>query len=192
MDIYYNTKDMKEKLAKELERIMAILTAWQKVTFPTKKDGTRFSVLSKNIEGAKLSLSDFAIQPGENVVTVYTHTPKNGYIHDYIYAYCMVKDFGATDPRKEKTQNYQTKQTYLNQVYTYDIDDIKQAIKTRIEYLQGQAADLKKEIAAADKAYNQFKKDYENAVAKLRKLSMFEHGNTELKNMILNSIQKNY
>ena len=181
-----------EGLTKELERIMAILTAWQNVTFPAKKDGTRFAVLSKNIEGAKLSLSDFAIQPGENVVTVYTHTPKNGYIHDYIYAYCMVKDLSATDPRKEKTQNYQTKQTYLNQVYTYDIDDIKQAIKTRIEYLCGQAADLKKEIAAADKAYNQFKKDYENAVTKLRKLSMFENGNTELKNMILNSVQKNY
>lgn len=191
MDIYYDTKSMKEKLTKELERIVAILTAWQNVTFPTKKDGTRFSVLSKNIEGAKLEKHSYSIIPGTQEITVYTHCNAYGYIHDSLSCYTQTKYIPATDPRLLKTQNI--KKIYpFEEMYFYDVDDIQQTIKTRVEYLKKQISDIKKQIAAADKAYNQFKKDYENAVAKLHKLSVFENGNTELKNMILNSVQKNY
>lgn len=191
MDIYYNTKSMKEELTKQIERRMAIMTAWQNVTFPTKKDGTRFSVLSKNIEGAKLEKHSYSIVPGALEITVYTHCNAYGYINDSLSCYIQTKYIPATDPRRMKTQNI--KKIYpMEEMYFYDIDDIQQAIKTRVEYLKKQISDTKKQIAATDKAYNQFKKDYENAVAKLHKLSVFENGNTELKSMILNSIQKNY
>lgn len=191
--IYYNTEELVKAIEKELDRDTAILAAWRAVTYPTKKDGSQFAVLSKNIAGATVEQWRCATQPGENVVTVYTHTAANGYIHDTVYAYCLIKDIKDGDPKKEKiSKNACPKITYLEQVYTYDTDDIKNAIDTRIAYLEKTIKDKRKQIKAAQKAFETFKKDYQAIRERLEKNSVFENNNRTLFSMILNSVQKNY
>ena len=53
MNNYYNLEGIKTELNKRLSYEKSILQAWENVTFPTKKDGTPFKVMSKNFENAK-------------------------------------------------------------------------------------------------------------------------------------------
>ena len=120
---------------------------------------------------------------------MYTHCESKGYINDNFSCYEVAKYIKKDDPRQEKKQNF-FKIPPFEEIYNYDLDDIKEKIKTRIAYYKGQAADIKKQIAAADKAYNTFKTEYEKLMLKLQKMTVFENGNTELKYKILKSIQR--
>ena len=91
MSNYYNFDGIKTELEKELEKNRAFLAAWENVSFPVKKDGKPFSVISKNIEGAKISACAYAMQAGENELTVYTFSANCGYIHDSIKLYELVR-----------------------------------------------------------------------------------------------------
>ena len=191
--IYYSTEELVKGIEKELARNTAILNAWKAVTYPTKKDGTPFNTLSKNIAGARIYRPGHCLLSGQNVVEVCLNVPGQGWITDDVYAYAMVEDLKDTDPRKAKTQNFMTKESpWLKQVYQYDVDDIKQAIQVKIEYLEMTISDKKKQIKAAKKAFETFKKDYETIRARLEKNTVFENGNKTLFYMILQSVQKDY
>ena len=191
--IYYSVEELVKGIEKELTKNTAILNAWKTVTYPTKKDGTPFNTLSKNIAGARLYRPGHCLLSGQNVVEVCLNVPGQGWITDDVYAYAMVEDLKDTDPRKAKTQNYMAKEsTWLKQVYQYDIDDIKQAIQAKINYIENTIADKKKQVKAAKKAFETFKKDYETIRARLEKNTVFENGNKTLFYMILQSVQKDY
>lgn len=190
---YYNASDLTAALEKEILRDELILEKWKAVNYPTKKDGSPFTTLSKNISGAKVYRPSHCILSGQNEVEICLNVPGYGWITDYVYAYTMVEDLKDTDPRKAKTENYMPKESiWLKQVYRYDIDDIKAAIAARIEYLEKTIADKKKQVKAAKKAYETFKKDYENIRAKLEKNTIFENGSKNLFYKILESVQRNY
>ena len=77
---------------------------------------------------------------------------------------------------KAKTENYQPKQTFLEQVYTYDLDDIKKVIADRIAYLESYISDLKAPKASAEKVFRNFRNAYENAMKQLETdCSEFSH-----------------
>lgn len=164
----YNLDDIKTNLKKELEEAEALGKAWAAVTYPTKKDGKPFAVLSKNILGASLRPAPYAIQPGENKLYAYTQTEACGYISDEIDAYTLLKYLSDDDPRKAKPQNLQAKQTYLEQVYTYDLDDIKTAVAERASYQARRTESLKNQIKAADTAFRAFREAYAAAVEQLK------------------------
>lgn len=166
MSEYYNLDAIKTGLDRDIDINTAYLNAWKKVSFPTKKDGKPFAVMSKNIDGAKYTLESYAMQPGEYELTVYTRCSSAGYVHDTIKAYEIVRYLKDAE-MLAKTQNYQPKQTYLEQVYTYDIDDIKKAVARRIEYLESYIEDLKNQKIAADRIFNNFRTAYENAMKQL-------------------------
>ena len=172
----YNLDDIKTNLKKELEEAEALGKAWAAVTYTTKKDGKPFAVLSKNILGASLRPRPYALQPGENSVHVTTQTKNGRYISDDLDAYTLLKYLSDDDPRKAKPQNLQAKQTYLEQVYTYDLDDIKTAVSEREAYQAKRAESLKKQIKAADTAFRTFRDAYADAVEQL-KIDCGENGN---------------
>lgn len=175
MSEYYNLDAIRTAGQKELSIYEAYLKAWQDVTFNTKKDGSPFKTISKNINGAKYSVVDYAMQPGEYELTVYTHCNMAGYVHDSIKAYCYVKDI-LNEDMKAKTQNYQVKQNLLEQIYTFDIDDIKNAIAAHIEWLTEYVEDLKKQLVKLDRVFRSFRDAYASAMKTLEnETSEFSH-----------------
>lgn len=162
----YNLDGIKTELKKRIDETQCFLKAWNAVTFPTKKDGTPFVTMSKNISGAKYGAEQYALQPGENKLTVYTRTELSGYKNDTIDCYNLVK-YLSDETQKAKTQNYMPKQTYLEQVYCFDIDDIKQAVADRIGYLKKQLQRQQTELQNAEQVFFSFRDAYAIAIEKL-------------------------
>ena len=166
MATIYNLEDMKLKLELRKREATAFLEKWEAVTFPTKKDGTPFKVMSKNIAGARYTLEQYAMQPGEYELTICTgHIEGLGYRTDTVKAHNLVKY--CPDEQKAKTENYQPKTSYLEQVYTYDLEDIKKAVADRISYLEGYIADLTAQIEESEQIYKTFRELYANAFKSL-------------------------
>lgn len=57
----YNLDGIKTSLKIEIEEREAILKVWENVTFPTKKNGEPFAVMSKNINGATYKKADYGL-----------------------------------------------------------------------------------------------------------------------------------
>ena len=165
MSEYYNLDAIKTGIEKDIAINTAYLEAWKKVSFPTKKDGKPFAVMSKNISGARYSLESYAMQAGEYELTVTTFCNAAGYISDTVKAYELIR-YMKDESMKAKTENYQPKQN-LEQVYTYDLEDIKKAIADRIAYLESYISDLKAQKASAEKVFRNFRNAYETAMKQL-------------------------
>ena len=159
--------DIKKNLEKEIDSATAFLTAWASVTFPTKKDGKPFANMSKDINGAKYTLDAYAMQPGEYRLTVYTQSQSSGYIHDEIDCYVLVRYLKDADKLK-KTNNYMPKLSMLEQVYKYDLDDIKKAVADRIKYHEKRIQSLNEQLSRVEKAYNDFDAAYGEILNKLQ------------------------
>lgn len=168
MSNYYNLDGIKTALKKEIARKSAFLAAWEAVTYPTKKDGKPFAVLAKNIDGAKLEAKSYAWRSYERQLTVYAHAPETGYIHESIDCYNIIKYMDATDPRLSKTENYAPHEALLEDVYVYDLNDIKQAVAGRIEQLKKSIAASNMQLAQIDKIYSAFVSAYGAAVEGLK------------------------
>ena len=59
------------------------------------------------------------------------------------------------------------KKPMLEQVYVYDLDDIKEDIKKTINRHKENIMSLEKQIVQAEKAYNDFVADYKKAIENL-------------------------
>ena len=165
MDGFYNLDGIKTELAKNLAEAKAKKEAWEKVTFVTKKDGKPFSILGKNIVGAKIYTKPYNMQAGENILKVYSYSNYT-YIDDEIDIYTLVK-YLKNENQIAKTQNYMPKESCLEQVYAFDLDDIKEAVQERISYFEKRIVSLGEQIKRAEKVYSTFKAAYTSAMAEL-------------------------
>lgn len=81
----------------------------------------------------------------------------------------------------------------MEQVYKFDLEDIKEAVNNRIEYLKGYVESLKKQLEIADKAYAGFRKVYEDAMAVLDNVTETKKDEYSfLKSSILDTIKNRY
>ena len=166
MSNYYNLDGIKTELNKRLSYEKSILKAWENVTFPTKKDGTPFKVMSKNFDGAKLYLDNFAWRDYEKRLKVIIFDDLNGYISEDIDCYNQVK-YISDKSKLEKVSNIMQKEPMLEQVYVYDLEDIKEEIQKTINRHKENIVSLEKQIDQAEKAYNDFVADYKKAIENL-------------------------
>lgn len=166
MSNYYNLDGIKTELEKRLSYEKSILKAWENVTFPTKKDGTPFKVMSKNFDGAKLYLDNFAWRDYEKKLKVNIFDDLNGYISEDINCYNQVK-YISDKSKLEKVSNIMPKEPMLEQVYVYDLEDIKEEIQKTINRHKENIVSLEKQIDQAEKAYNNFVADYKKAIENL-------------------------
>lgn len=166
MSEYYNLDAIKTGIAKDIAINTAFIEAWRKVSFPTKKDGKPFAAMSKNISGAKYEMESYAMQPGEYELTVYTFCNAAGYVSDTIKAHNLVK-YLKDESMKAKTQNYQAQNGFLEQVYTFDLEDIKNAVSEHIAYLENRIFDLKAQQESAKRVFDNFRTAYKNAMQQL-------------------------
>lgn len=177
MNNYYNLEGIKTELNKRLSYEKSILQAWENVTFPTKKDGTPFKVMSKNFENAKFYNDITAWHDYEKKLKVGTFDDLNGYIDESISCYEMVK-YITNKSMLEKTGNIMPKEPMLEQVYVYDLDDIKKEIQKTINRHKENIVSLEKQINRAEKTYNDFVEAYRKAIQELeenagKKTSLF-------------------
>lgn len=197
MKNYYNLDGIKTELTKMIREKESLLEAWKNVTFPTKKDGSPFAVMGKNINGAKYYMEDYSMQPGEYKLKVVTFCNHNGYIYDSIDCYNLVKNL-KDETMIEKTQNYMPKQTYLEQVYKYDLEDIKKAVNNRINYLLDRIESLNNQLEIVDTCYNEFKTMYGKALEALETNCMnggnvgFSGNRNDIYYMILETVKNKY
>lgn len=188
----YNLDGIITKLQKSIAAKKALVEAWEAVTYPTKKNGEPFANMRKNISGAEYSSNPYVMQPGEMTLTVsaWERDLGCGYVADEIKAYNLVKYM--TDGKPEtKPQNLQPKIYGLEQVYTYDLDDIKEAVAARIACLKKTIAALEKQLEAAPAAYKAYKEAYTAALAELEAVAS-KDANSDLYCMVRDTVQDLY
>lgn len=165
----YNSKDdIKKEWKRELDECKAFKAEWEKVTFPTKKDGTPFKNMSKNFEGATYKLCRYATYSYEHQLEICTKC--NGtYISDEIECYKYLRYWKPDNEQEEKI-----KDNVINNgkggVYVFDINDIKKAVKQRINELQEEIGEIEKDIENLDTVYDNFTESYKSALTALKKL----------------------
>lgn len=166
---YYDLEEIKTGWKKEISRYQTFVKAWENVTFPTKKDGTPFKTMSKNIEGATYMHSDCDLSGYEMKVRIRAWDEKNGYITDEINAYEIAR-YIKDDVKKAKFEKNLAPHTpLLEDLYIYDLDDIKEAIKERILYYKTEIETRSNDLKNLKSAYDDFKENYKNAIEQLEK-----------------------
>lgn len=190
MSNFYDLNDIKNAISYDIEKHEALLKAWENVTFPTKKDGSAFKQMQKNISGATYYIASWAMQPVEYRIRVNAHCNCAGYITDEIDAHVLVK-YLKDENKKAKTQNYMQKTSYLEQVYMFDIEDIKEAIKNRIEYHKNTIEAHKKQLEVASAAYKAFAEQFKKAVVELETTTNKKENST-LYHAIFDTVTKRY
>jgi|LSQX01.2.fsa_nt_gb hypothetical protein len=185
----YDLKGIIERLEKELREATEFKKLWENVTFPTKKDGTPFANMAKNFEGAIYRKKEYGRQLHEYELRVSAHVEGSGYISDSFDVFALV-DHLTNENMLAKTENYQPKQPLFKQVYKYDLDDIKQAILDRIDYLDKRIVSLTSQIEIAPSAFATFRQDYGDAVARLEETC--KANNSTLFYAVLNTVKDRY
>lgn len=187
---FYNLGAIQENLKKYIAINTAYLDAWRKVSFPTKKDGKPFASLGKNIDGAKLERASYATQPYKNKLTICTFCNEAGYISDSLQCYELVR-YLKDDAMIAKTENYMPIQGFLEQVYAFDLEDIKKEVAKRIAFLEGYIADLEKQLAKSKVVFDAFRGAYDLAVKTLQ-AETNEFAHKELYYAVLDTIKNRY
>ena len=189
MSNLYNLDGIQTEIRKQIQHDTAILEAWKKVTFPTKKDGSAFKNMSKNISGASYYAQSYALQAGEYKIRVNAWYEMGGYISDEINAHNLVRY--VDDAKKAKTNNHMPKQQGLEQVYVYDLEDIKEAIQKRIAYLENRIQNLNKQLEFSEIAYKNFVNAYRAAAEQLASDAK-KNDNPTLYHMIMDTVKARY
>ena len=178
----YNLDGIKTDWKKELDRCQALKEAWEKVTFPTKKDGTPFKVMSKNINGAHYEPCQYMTYGYEYRVRVTTHSNLSGYVSDEFNTYDNVRYIN--DVKRAKIDKNIVKSRYgLADMYVFDLDDIKESVKEKIEYYTKQIEKIECDLSNVDVAFNEFEKAYRGICVTLSK-RISKYNATDIKDTI--------
>lgn len=188
----YNLDGVKKSIEKEIDRYQCMKKEWESVKFPTKKNGEPFSIMSKNFENATYFGSTYLEQGYKGKVLnptlkVCFNTKLSGYCNDELFLYKYVKymDNNKFIDKREKNT--------FNDVYIYDLEDIKQAVNDRIDYLEKYIVSLKRQLEIADNAYNTFREAYKNAMEVLNNVTeTTEDTYSTLKSNIRDTIKEHY
>lgn len=149
--MYYMVENLKKEKECNLAKYTAFKSAWEKVTFPTKKDGTPFKNVSKNFNGAKYYIDAYSITDCNYILDVSTvvNHPDGGteYISDSIYCSENLKYMeDSINPDNIRKQG-----TFVEDQYLYDLNEIKNIlIPRRIKYYADQIHKLEVELKSFD------------------------------------------
>ena len=179
-------QDIINELNKDIEIKKELLKAWQQVKFVTKKDGTPFKNIQKNIIGASYRQKHHFDRCYEKELYICIDT-KYGYQYNSFDCYESVDRL--TDKQKvAKTQNYQEKIPYLTQYYLFDIEDIKDAVKEHINYLENNIKEKEKALQEISKAYDNFYNNYKKAIEQLQKDVSYKYIRYDIKEDVLKRV----
>lgn len=183
-------KDLKS-IVKELENRIdeheALLEAWQNVKRLHKKDGSDFSVLSKNFENAKVEYESYSIYPAK-IVKVWNRGKFGKYYDEEINCTQLVRY-----SKREIDPSRVIKETLLEDRYNLTVDEIFEDIATKIEYHKNRIEELQNQIVMAEKYYNLVQNKMQEVKAILDEVcaDKVDGNNLDLR-YALESVVKNY
>ena len=152
---------IKRELKDYIEENKALLEAWERVTYLTKKDGTPFKSMSKNFNNAiykrKESFRGYILE----VDTKFTPNHRRSYFRNYID--CGNKDNPNT------------------------LEEIKQKVSKEIESKKRFIKSLEKRLEIIDYDYEELSKSYDDIRENLKELC---ENDVSLANMICEDIAK--
>lgn len=122
----YKYREIEKALKNDLDKYETLTKLWSEVSYNTKKDGTPFKLLSKNIIGAEVRLTRYASYSYEKELVVSGRTKDGQFVSDGIDLYAPTKYASASYLKK--------KQNIYDGIYYLDLEDVKICIADKIEY----------------------------------------------------------
>ena len=147
----YIVNDATEEMKKSLQEAETLAELWGAITYPTKKNGEPYAVLSKNFANCRVGLSRIAIYDFEKAIEVHGRTASGHYIYDSLNCYYAMGGYSKY-PRAEAHPERVTKPSpYLVPFYVLSLDEIKEDIATRKAYWESVVADKKDALIKVEK-----------------------------------------
>lgn len=129
------------KMMDDLEKYVKIYEAMskelEKIRFVTKKDGTPFKRIEKNIAGLNVYNNRYSDHAYMKEISIRVNVPGYGYNNGSIRLY-------SRDPEKKKNKPQNVNE---DGVYILDVDDVKQAVKEEQAYYRKCIEEGKNNIA---------------------------------------------
>lgn len=122
----YKYREIEKALKNDLDKSETLIKLWSEVTYKTKKDGTQFKTLGKNIIGAEVRQTRYASHSYEKELVVSGWTKDGQFVSDGINLYA---------PTQYASESYIIKkQNIYDGIYYLDLEDVKICIADKIEY----------------------------------------------------------
>ena len=170
---------IKEKLRKEREKARVLAEAWEKVSYEVKKDGTPYKDMRKTISGASYRRIPYSCDPYYN--ELYVHAwGSYGNVEDSINVF-------STD-RSEISRRRDAENVHEN-IYIFDLGDIRRAVAERAEYWSCRAESLQKELEIADSAWEKYSRKLQDVIDSMEQEIVIQ-GNRELLCLIYDSMRE--
>ena len=164
MDNYkeYKLKEINDKLNKYKKDYESKIALWRKVERVKKKDGSDFSVLSKNFKNARIVPASASIRTNYEIqVSDYIN---GAYISDYFELYPCVKYYKGGDISPDRI----IKEPCCEPYFAMTLDEISDEINRTIELYTGRIKALEKQINDAEKVFSEFSDAIDNALKTLK------------------------
>ena len=159
----YNLSDIIENLKDEKEDYEKKLQAWKNFKIVTKKDGTPFSVLSKNFEGASIGKYYVVEDSMHPYLTVNYQTDRTGYNRDHIQIFHFLDELPESDERRKEY-----KPQFMRQTVTKSFDEIREAVDNYMDELEKNIESYNEQLEKASTAYENYAKAIKEARKQLR------------------------
>ena len=146
-----NFNDVMKELIDDKADLEARLEVWNKFKLVYKKDGSHFSIFSKNFESAKIGGYSVIEDADHPYLTITYYTTNNGYRTDHIQIFFYLDDLPETDERRKAYIPQ-----FMRQTVTMTYDEIVTTVKDYIENLKSQIKDYERQIDIAETTYNNY------------------------------------
>ena len=139
-----------EKLEYNKQDTIARLEAWKKFKLVYKKDGSHFSVFSKNFECASVGKYSI-IEDSEHPYLTIHYNVNARYETEHIEIYFYLDELPETDERRKEY-----KPQFVRQTVAMNFDEIENKVKSHIEFLENQIKSYDKQIEIAKSVYDTY------------------------------------
>ena len=141
-------EDIKKELTSTLKEHEALLQAWNNVNRLYKKDGSSFSMLSKNFENATIQDESYSIYPAK-VVEVFICC-EGKYYNEEIKCTQLVRY-----SQRKVDESRIIHESFLEDRYNLTVDEIFEEIELKKEYHKKRIEELNKQLEMAESYYKQ-------------------------------------
>lgn len=146
-----NLEDIKKELTSTLKEHEALLQAWSNVHRLYKKDGSSFSVLSKNFENATIQDEPYSIYPAKDIHVCIEYNGKYcKYYSEEIHCTQLVRY-----SQRKVDESRIIHEALLEDRYNLTIDELFEEIELRKEYHKNRIEELNKQLDMAESYYKQ-------------------------------------
>ena len=157
-----NCEEIINGLRSDLAEEKACLSAWENVSVLRKKDGSEYANLSKALDGAKLIKDGIVADANHPYIRVY-YKSGSKCLYDEFWGFWYLDELPKDDPRRSAYVPQ-----FVRQTTPMTAEEVREAIKRRIDIKRGVVEEREKDISAAEAAYMTFRETMHKAEQELK------------------------